>query len=388
MTISVTCACGKEYRLGDDKAGRRFDCRECGTEVRVPRPEVEATRMPDLIGADEVEEASPVQFVPASKRRSKRKRSDSESDDRDPSPHASWPPSPTLLLRGSLIVGVILTVVGVCWATRTLSLLPTIAAGGLVILASIGVPLLIDHNNRQRIRAEIEGYGGTVRRIAWRPFQGLFFSTGWTRRRRTHIYHVTYTDRDGQSRSGLCAASPWGGTRWDDDIDGSWGGDFAGEGRWIPLIVGSVLLLVVAGWFVSVEAVYSIYGETTSATVTKVHRYETSHRVSRRGSTTLHHQTRLTVHYAYKAGDGSQQPGTSDNEISTFHMDPREGGTVSVQYVPGNSRWSRLVSSTHATYSPLFYLALLAAVVAVPLALLKLLDYFDVFHLHGERRST
>jgi hypothetical protein len=388
MTISVTCACGKEYRLGDDKAGRRFDCRECRTEVRVPQPEMEATRIPDLIGAEEVEETSPVRFVPASKRRSKRRRSDSEDDDREPSPRSRWLPSKTVLLGASLIVGALLIVVGVCWSTQSLPQLRMIAVIGLVILASIGGPFLIDYYNRQRIREEIEGYGGTINRIQWKPFQGMFFSTGWTRQRQGRFYDVTYTDRDGQRRSGLCAVSPWGGTRWDDDIDNSLGWGGPGDSQLLPVIAGSALLLVMAVWLVGVEAVYSIYGETTSGTVTKVHRYETTYRSSRRGSTTWRHETRLTVHYTYKSKNGTQQVGTADNTINGFYLiDPRDGGSVNVQYIPGNGFWSRLVKFNHATFSPMFYLGLLAAIVVIPFALLQLLDYFDVFKLHGDREK-
>ena len=36
MTISVTCDCGKGYRVSADKAGLRFKCRDCGTLLRVP----------------------------------------------------------------------------------------------------------------------------------------------------------------------------------------------------------------------------------------------------------------------------------------------------------------------------------------------------------------
>ena len=38
MTISVTCECGEEYRLSDDKAGKQFECRVCETRLRVPKP--------------------------------------------------------------------------------------------------------------------------------------------------------------------------------------------------------------------------------------------------------------------------------------------------------------------------------------------------------------
>jgi hypothetical protein len=103
----------------------------------------------------------------------------------------------------------------------TSSRLLMITVGGFVILTLIGRPFLFDYYSRRTIREEIESYGGTINRIQWRPFQGWFFSTGWTRRRRgVHFYYVTYTDRDAQRRSGLCAVSLWG-TRWDDDIDNS-----------------------------------------------------------------------------------------------------------------------------------------------------------------------
>jgi len=338
--------------------------------------------MSDLIGADNVEEESSVRIVSASKRRSKRKRSNSQSDDSDAPQRLHWLPSQTILLRGSLIVGQILNVIGICWAMVTSSPLLIITVGGFVILTLIGRPFLFDYYSRRTIREEIASYGGTVNRIQWRPFQGSFFSTGWTRRRRgVHFYDVTYTDRDAQRRSGLCAVSLWG-TRWDDDIDNSFGWGQPGDNRLRPLIVKSVLLLVLAGWFVSIDAPYWIYGESTSATVTNVHRYEKPKR-SRRGHQTS--QTRLTIKYTFKSKDGIQHEGTSDNEITAFHIAPREGSTVSIQYIPGNSPSSRLVSST---YSPLYLLALLAAVVAIPFVLIKLLDYFDVFHLHGKRRNT
>ena len=36
MTISVQCECGKRYKVGDDKAGKRIKCRECGGAVSIP----------------------------------------------------------------------------------------------------------------------------------------------------------------------------------------------------------------------------------------------------------------------------------------------------------------------------------------------------------------
>jgi predicted Zn finger-like uncharacterized protein len=42
MTISVSCdACGKSYRIPEDKAGRRFRCKACGETIMVPELEYE-----------------------------------------------------------------------------------------------------------------------------------------------------------------------------------------------------------------------------------------------------------------------------------------------------------------------------------------------------------
>ena len=37
MAWNVSCPeCEKRYRVGEDKAGRKFRCRDCGTTIRVP----------------------------------------------------------------------------------------------------------------------------------------------------------------------------------------------------------------------------------------------------------------------------------------------------------------------------------------------------------------
>ncbi len=37
MVWNVSCSeCGKQHRVGEDKAGRKFRCRDCGTAIRVP----------------------------------------------------------------------------------------------------------------------------------------------------------------------------------------------------------------------------------------------------------------------------------------------------------------------------------------------------------------
>ena len=68
---------------------------------------------------------------------------------------------------------------------------------------------------RAQIYAEIASYEGTVHRIAWRPFQGAFFTRGWRNKRRYRFFHVWYEDRDGQQRAELCGMSLLFGSSWD-----------------------------------------------------------------------------------------------------------------------------------------------------------------------------
>ncbi len=38
MTISVSCSCGRVYRVGEERAGRRARCRACGHSISIPAP--------------------------------------------------------------------------------------------------------------------------------------------------------------------------------------------------------------------------------------------------------------------------------------------------------------------------------------------------------------
>src|SRR5262245_10179426 len=57
--ISVTCSCGREYRLSEALAGKRIRCRQCDNVVEVPLPEVV-----DLEGVAEKVRAAPIRTDP------------------------------------------------------------------------------------------------------------------------------------------------------------------------------------------------------------------------------------------------------------------------------------------------------------------------------------
>lgn len=54
MPISVECeGCGKNYRLGDDKAGKKFKCKECGEVVSIPEDDEEFADAFEVVEDDE-----------------------------------------------------------------------------------------------------------------------------------------------------------------------------------------------------------------------------------------------------------------------------------------------------------------------------------------------
>lgn len=62
MAISVSCDCGKTYRVGDDKAGKKIKCKDCGAVLAVPADD------DDFVEADEDEEYErPVTRRPAAR---------------------------------------------------------------------------------------------------------------------------------------------------------------------------------------------------------------------------------------------------------------------------------------------------------------------------------
>lgn len=45
MAITVSCDCGKTYRVGDDKAGKKIKCKDCGTVLAVPSDDEDAVEV-------------------------------------------------------------------------------------------------------------------------------------------------------------------------------------------------------------------------------------------------------------------------------------------------------------------------------------------------------
>lgn len=54
MPISVECeGCGKNYKLGDDKAGKKFKCKECDAVVSIPEDDEEFADAFEVVEEDE-----------------------------------------------------------------------------------------------------------------------------------------------------------------------------------------------------------------------------------------------------------------------------------------------------------------------------------------------
>ena len=115
----------------------------------------------------------------------------------------------------TLLLGVVNVVLLVVATSGHLVATNLYVACAMVTVLGIANFTVCDQFYRRRIRQEIESYGGRIKRIAWLPFQGMFFSKGWKRER---CYQVSYTDRDGQNKSDLCGISLIWGSRWGDDV--------------------------------------------------------------------------------------------------------------------------------------------------------------------------
>lgn len=78
-----------------------------------------------------------------------------------------------------------------------------------VVVLLIAIPLIAGPSDRKRIRAEIEGNGGTVLEISYSPFAKFWLNRGWGR-----IYDVIYRTRDGQNVTAICRATMFSGLSW------------------------------------------------------------------------------------------------------------------------------------------------------------------------------
>jgi hypothetical protein len=117
MAIAVTCpACGRQYNVKDEAAGKKFKCKDCGEAVSVPEPGVAGGRADDFGDpynpyADDdfgVERAPPVSARPP--RSSSRGRTSAAG--RTAGPGISLIVCGTLCLLVSIGIGILLLVVG------------------------------------------------------------------------------------------------------------------------------------------------------------------------------------------------------------------------------------------------------------------------------------
>ena len=375
MTISVTCECGEEYQLSDDKSGKSFNCRVCETRLRVPK----AGRLDEATFDSHDIESDPDAEEFAEPRRSKSKSETTKTRTQKKTvQNAGFSSRRTMI---GLCVGLGIGIALLVWfALAQGLLLPILSA--LAFLLTIGFPFAKDYYFRRRIREEIESYGGKIESISWRPFQGAFSTRGWHRSKSSRYYTVKYTDRGGQAHSDLCAMSLWGGSAWGDDINDSSG--FYGGGMDVELIAYRIapVLLLIGGWAAGIESIYSLWGETSPGTVTQV----TEKHIERRRGGARSTKRYLDVRYAFTEPDGTARQGSSRMKIGILVPDIQRGSPVTVEYLPGHLGWVRLSTETYKTW--LKIAAWIMGIVGVLLAGIKCLDYFDVFQLHKRKKSS
>jgi len=211
MTILVTCDCGKNYRVSDDKAGRRFKCRECGTLLQVPNANEEVSDSENS-DAEELEMEQDAEYVPAHHRAAATSRSAKKNARRKKAVSARnrW-----LLIGGGTVASVALIVGGFAWANAHLR-----PEQKNLLWFTVAVPaffVLFDQLHRYSIRSTLHSYGETIQSISWRPFKNFFnLNGGWPPH--LYFYEVRYIDRYGNARSGDVAFIRHRGMVWDDDI--------------------------------------------------------------------------------------------------------------------------------------------------------------------------
>ena len=210
MAIRIKCSkCEAKFSVKDAAAGRRVKCRECGTPIKVPVPKTDEEELLDFDaaaygdGPSGDDASNGPQRLP--RRRSKKS---STPGKREASP--LFTP-----LRVCIAAGIV-AVICIAVAMLGRSVIPPHVQ---TILFSVGVLagyVIYDQYCRHRIRSEIEGFGGRIRRISWRPFQGNFFGRGWMTGDIYRFYAVDY-EEGGREKSELCGVNPIFGNRWDWD---------------------------------------------------------------------------------------------------------------------------------------------------------------------------
>lgn len=210
MPIKVTCECGKGYRLSDDKAGKRFKCRDCGSLVQVPDADDETADDDQDVSDDDPEVESEADYVPSHRRPESAGRS-AKKKTRNNAANSAFAKR-RLLKMGSVIAVLALVAGGLVSANQRLP--PKTMQALVGVMGAVSYFILYDRLCRSRIRSDVASYDGTVQRISWRPLQGVFFTRGWTKGKHAKFYEVTYTQRDGRTQRSLVCCT-WLGTNWD-----------------------------------------------------------------------------------------------------------------------------------------------------------------------------
>ena len=217
MTISVTCDCGKGYRVSADKAGLRFKCRDCGTLLRVP--DADGDNSADEADRDDDLEMEPdAEYVPTHRRVWARLRS-KKKDARDKKKFATrkkW----LFIVGGAAAVVGGLTYANDRFPQVMIRVWPVVAVFLEYLLIPTIVFFLGQWTCRRQIRLEVKSRDGTVMSISWQPFQGLPFTKAWglgIHPVAGAFYEVTYIDRDGKTQHSTVGFTARG-MRWDGDI--------------------------------------------------------------------------------------------------------------------------------------------------------------------------
>lgn len=195
--------CGKPHRCRDTSHGKSITCKQC----EVPFIAINLQRsQPDVIDTRKL--------PPRRKRRAKPKQQSASFDTDEMALAASesfWNSKNLMFVFGGCAV-----VFGAAAYFAT-PFIPELIRRVMALCA--GASMFLAHHQfcRQKIRAEIESFGGQVDSIRWRPFQGAFFGRGWHVQRIYTFFTVLYRERDGLPKDEMCGVSWIFGTRWDWD---------------------------------------------------------------------------------------------------------------------------------------------------------------------------
>ncbi len=391
MTISVTCACGANYRVSVDKRGKQLKCRVCETLIRVPREvdqdvaDIPSDGEPAEVGSDRLEPLPP---TPRARWKSRRNQNQQQSVSRPPHDQDDFKKRLWIGLGIGLAVaisGAVCISAGAAGIGKFLFAVVT-----LTVLA--GVPYLSDQSRRRMIREDIERDGGTVRRISsakfwWLPGGAASLLRNLDSRRYDHeVYRVTFSDRDGRQKTQFCRVNLSSGTAWGDaPYQAAVSQEWSRRGSWeIGAILSLLGLVAITGFFAYEEISYAINGKVEVARITRVDRG--SGRTGSAGAGRRHSRSRnyLAVTYQFRDTNGTDREETV-RVTNPLYASPKVGNLIKVEYLPGRKGWSRLYGLNHRGW--VMIAAAGTALVGVLYAVIRVLDAFDVFQLNSRRRK-